>query len=63
MTSITESSLDDSLRPAKLFAQRFTMSNENRDVKLAMAQERRLRRDQKIEQQLEMSQCKARYYK
>lgn len=56
-------SSEKELRPAQLFAMRFRMANEDRDVKLAMAQSRQERKDRMIERQLTTSQCKLRYYK
>lgn len=53
----------NSLRPAQLFGKRLQMSNENMDVMMAMAQLRREKRDQMIEDEIEASKCKTRYYK
>lgn len=63
MKATMNASQKEDFRPAQLFAKRFRMSNENREVKQAMAQSRRERRDRMIERQLETSQCKLRYYK
>ena len=51
------------LRPAQLFGKRLRMSDENIDVMHAMAQLRREKRDRMIEDEIETSQCKIRYYK
>lgn len=51
------------LRPAQLFGRRLRMSNENEEVMQAMAQLRREKRDRMIEDEIETSQCKIRYYK
>lgn len=53
----------NSLRPAQLFGKRLRMSNENMDVMMVMAQLRREKRDQMIEDEIEASKCKTRYYK
>lgn len=54
---------DKNLRPAQRFGMRLQMSNENMDVIMAMAKLRREKRDQMIEDEIEASQCKVRYYK
>lgn len=53
------------LRPAELFAQRLRMSQENRDVKLAMGQKRRQRIDDQEKRQIyREAHCKRfKYYK
>ena len=51
------------LRPAQLFAARLKMSDENISVIQAMDQLRREKRDRMIEDEIETSQCKIRYYK
>lgn len=53
----------NSLRPAQLFGKRLRMSNENMDVMMAMAQLRREKRNQMIEDEIKASKCKTRYYK
>lgn len=51
------------LRPVQLFGKRLRMSDENVEVMQAMAQLRREKRDRMIEDEIETSQCKIRYYK
>lgn len=63
MDTVTMSSPNEGLRPAQLFGKRLRMSNENMDVMMAMAQLRREKRDQMIEDEIETSKCKIRYYK
>lgn len=63
MNNMTMSVKNEELRPAQLFGKRLRMSNENMDVLMAMAQLRREKRDQMIEDEIETSKCKIRYYK
>lgn len=51
------------LRPAQLFGKRLRMSDENVEVMQVMAQLRHEKRDRMIEDEIETSQCKIRYYK
>ena len=53
----------ESLRPAQLFGKRLRMSNEVIEVIVAMEQLRREKKDRMIEDEIETSQCKVRYYK
>ncbi len=63
MNTMTMSAKNEGLRPAQLFGKRLRMSNENMEVMMAMAQLRREKRDWMIEDEIETSQCKVRYYK
>jgi len=51
------------LRPAQLFGKRLRMSDENAEVMQAIVQLRQEKKDQMIEDEIETSQCKIRYYK
>ncbi len=51
------------LRPAQLFGKRLRMSDENAEVMQAIAQLRQEKKDRMIEDEIETSQCKIRYYK
>lgn len=55
--------ITNSLRPAQLFGKRLRMSNENMNVIMAIAQLRQEKRNQMIEDEIETSKCKTRYYK
>lgn len=51
-------------RPAQLFAERFRMSNENRDIKLAMAQARNEKKEKAYQKMIETQvHCRLKYYK
>lgn len=63
MSKLNKICQQENMRPAEVFAMRFRMSDENREVRQAMAQSRLEQRDRMIERQLEVSQCKLVYYK
>lgn len=63
MNTMTMSAKNEGLCPAQLFGKRLRMSNENMEVMMAMAQLRREKRNWMIEDEIETSQCKVRYYK
>lgn len=53
----------EKIRPEELFARRLKMSIEDENIIRAMAEKRRSRRDIMIEDEIDTSLCKTRYYK